>query len=336
MDYPNEHPTLLHIDSIEDLLPLVLSLGADRVLHNVGRIPTVGAMIEVGLWPQCQPLDQPWIADWLLTDLNDQAIEFWHRCGDVSQRLARLRDCKSWSYNSIKTYKDMGERAGLALPLLLYAPSFVYKTMRPKTDMSLFRTPQSITIRRSYIKDMQVVLSGETWHVLPVTRYAMGMKKGLYYNETRPDDVKGTFYYYEPESTTYLGYKKKLTAFNKTTACIALGIPNTENYDLTEILKHSDGVYPRDLMLTAKQANEIVPSPIYSDDLDPRPHYAGSYLYLYGAEDAWDQPLAIEASKQGYDIVVLESMVGRYQVVTEVLDTRDQATSFSMLLYLED
>ena len=333
MNHPNE---IINIDFEEDILPLVLSLGADTTLNNIGRIPTVRAMIEAGLWPQCQPIDQPWIADWLLTDLNDRDIEFWHRSGNVAQRLNKIRECKSWLFGSIKTYKDMGERSGLSLPLLLYAPSFVYKTMRPKTDMSLFRTPQSATIKRSQIIDSRVVLDGEIWNIIPVTRYAEGMKKGLYYKEARSDDIRGTFYYYEPESTTYLAHKTKLTSFNKTEACLSLGVENTEGYDLTEILKHIRGVYPRDLMMTASEANKIVPSSTYSEDIDPRQHYAGTYLYLYGVEDVWDQQLAITASKQGYDIVVLESMVGRYQIVTEVLDTRDQAQSFSMLLYLED
>ena len=60
------------------------------------------------------------------------------------------------------------------------------------------------------------------------------------------------------------------------------------------------------------------------------------YFDLYGLEDVWDQPLCVGASKAGYDIVVLENMVGKYQVVTEVLDTRSREDSFSSLLYVID
>lgn len=51
--------------------------------------------------------------------------------------------------------------------------------------------------------------------------------------------------------------------------------------------------------------------------VNPRPRYAGVYLGLYGEEDVWDQALCVGAHDAGYDIVVLESMVGRHHVVSE-------------------
>ena len=105
------------------------------------------------------------------------------------------------------TLKREAVRSATSLALLLYAPEMVYKlSKRPKTDMSLFRMPQSRTISRDEIRNMKVKIGTEVWKVLPVTRYASGMSRGLYYDE-RPKDTCGTFYYYEPESTTYLAYK---------------------------------------------------------------------------------------------------------------------------------
>jgi hypothetical protein len=63
-------------------------------------------------------------------------------------------------------------------------------------------------------------------------------------------------------------------------------------------------------------------------------YYAGYYLNLYGAEDFLDQLLCIAANKQGYDVVILENMIGSHQVITEVLDTRERRESFKSLIYI--
>ena len=89
--------------------------------------------------------------------------------------------------------------------------------------MLLFRSVFNRTIRRADIHFNTVTLDGEDWRVLPVTRYAAGMSKGLFYETQRPEGTCGTFYYLEPESTTYLAYKKiELRALNKTDACVSL------------------------------------------------------------------------------------------------------------------
>ena len=75
--------------------------------------------------------------------------------------------------------------------------------------MSLFRSPISRTISRAELVGNKVTIDGEVWSVIPVTRYAAGMSKGLYWDE-RPQDICGTFYYHEPESTTYLAYKTEM------------------------------------------------------------------------------------------------------------------------------
>lgn len=249
----------------------------------------------------------------------------------------------------------MGKVAALSLPLLLLDRNLVYsQSLRPKTDMLMFRQPNSRTISRSEIVSFsdnrtqqtnnplcsivsgQILIDGEKWNVVPVTRYGLGMSCGLYHGGDRPADAIGTFYYLEPESTTYLAYKTELRAFNKTEACLSLGVPNREQYNITETLKHSRGIYPRDLMMTPLEVTRARRISRPSQDVDPQPRYAGVYLGLYGNEDVFDQDLAKTASATGYDIVVLESMVGRYQVVTEILDTRPREESFSRLLYIED
>ena len=73
-----------------------------------------------------------------------------------------------------------------------------------------------------------MVLDGESWNVIPVTRYAKGMSRGLYFEEASDVDIEycGTFYYHEPESTTLLAYKTSESFFNKTSKLIKI-ITNT-------------------------------------------------------------------------------------------------------------
>lgn len=55
--------------------------------------------------------------------------------------------------------------------------------------------------------------------------------------------------------------------------------------------------------------------------------YTGNRLGMYAAEDELDQPLCQAAQYLGYDIIILTNMIGSHQVVTEVLDTRDDSYS---------
>lgn len=113
-------------------------------------------------------------------------------------------------------------KKGGDLGLFLTAPRLLYASNRPKTDMSLFRTVFNRTVRR---EDIEVgaagwsfaVIEGEIQYLIPVTRYATGMPKGLYYAEdpVEGEEYCGTFFYYEPESTTFLSYSTRADFFNK-------------------------------------------------------------------------------------------------------------------------
>lgn len=90
-------------------------------------------------------------------------------------------------------------------------------------------------------------------------------------------------------------------------------------YDVTSLLQHIDGKIPRDLRVRRGTIEYYG-----DDDLE---------WDLYAAEDYLDQPLCSMAAKAGYDIVILENMVGSFQVVTEVLDVRSRKDSFLSLIY---
>lgn len=246
-----------------------------------------------------------------------------------------------WIYRTLKSHKEIAIETTSSLPLLLYAPDYVYpESNRPITDMSLYRTRNSITARRSEIIDNTVVLNNEVWNVIPVTRYSGGMSKGLYYGNYDERYYCGTFYYYEPASTTLLAYKTSFQEFNKFTALSKL-TPNKKYptkrklYNNIIFDKFMNGDIPSDLILTPEQYYEATDSTVPFSTIDIEPLYAGKILGLYALEDDLDQPLCI-AAKPNYDIVILESMVGSHQVVTEILDTRSRSVSFNHLIYIID
>ena len=343
----------LELHDENDLIHIVSQLvsGAEDKDIFINYVWNPKRAIELGLWPHPFAVDEV-MADWLAGSSYSE-INFWHDMADWESTVRSMQQPRTWSWKTLETWKKEALASAISLPLLLYAPELVYTgSRRPKTDMSLFRSPLSRTIRRSDIRNDQVTIDADVWNVIPVARYASGMSRGLFYKD-QPRDTCGTFYYLEPESTTYLAYRTELRAFNKTEAAIALDIFDEDASDIEDIiLKHSRGTYPRDLILTPEQAYAIFPYEPIPDQaseqlryprtklqsryvgVGSRPHYSGVYLELYAEEDVWDQPLCIGARDAGYDIVVLESMIGRYQVVSEVLDTRSREDSFASLLYV--
>lgn len=246
----------------------------------------------------------------------------------VADDIDSIEGCLEWIYTPVGILQAEGVRTGKGFQLSLQAPDLVYSSNRPKTDMTLFRNTNSNRLPISRIVNGKCVIDGVEWSAIPVTRYADGMSRSLYYSDNREEkSYCGTFYYHEPESTTYLAYQKVFRAFNKTAAMQALlaeagrEVATEEDHSWRHkwLMDHIAGKLPRDLLVEAD--NGIT-------------YYGGNLAYdLYAAEDELDQPLCKLAAELGYDIVILESMVGSFQVVTEVLDVRSRQDSFLSLIY---
>lgn len=277
-----------------------------------------------------------------LKGYSDEELFYW-----TGKRLEYVKKMKFWSLVS-KDYINQCAKKCNSYPMLSTYPELLYSSMRPRTDMSMFQTPLS-----NFYDDMD----GSS-NYINVTRYSSGMSSGLYNTTNRPSNVCGYFYYYEPESTTFLKYNKSLTAFNKTQAAKML-IENYDNislnhfsdddkllnkllYDkLTMLLRrvnkhltnHIDNIIPDDLEMTAKEYHEYSGINVFGSpqNLGDRKVYIGGMIGLYALEDKFDQPLCRMASLLGYDIVILTNMVGSHQVVKEILDTR--SNSFNYLYY---
>lgn len=343
---------LIYINDEEEISSLSKKFVAEaktNYLYPIGNVYDPHMMIKYGFFPTSVSTDYMAFSDYV-KGVPLLVIEFWnlHTNLNIFKILDNLKREMRWIYQPLEIYKRQGITSAKSLPLLLFAPELVYKiSKRPITDMSLFRGPTNHRIKYSEIPTLM--------NIIPITRYAHGMSRGLYHNDDNNDEHSekfcGTFYYYEIKSTTFLRYNTSLRFFNKYQAMkYLIGQKKEINIETDEIIKGLEqddifmdfvnGILPKDLMLTPTEAYDICPS--FQEDKSrynvrqlPRiKHYAGVYLGLYALEDELDQPLCILARSLNIDIIILESMVGSHQVVTEVLDSRSRDESFSNLIYV--
>jgi hypothetical protein len=349
-----------YIINTEEELLKILDIAIEKedvyYIYPVIEIYDPKAMLEFGFWPTSFEIKDLEFTSWL-NDIDINTILFWSNNESKYRNLFnRFKKELRWKYVPLDIWKRNAIKYANSIPLKLYSPDLMYNTSkRPINDMEMFRNPTSNRVNINDIKNNKINIDNELWNVIPVTRYAAGMKKGLYYKNNLMEEFCGTFYYYEPESTTYLAYKTFLRAFNKTAAMNILFLNDSyinkikgrivQNFYIKSypyIMKHVNGIYPKNLLLTPneavslyidenKDANQIINE---ANLLPQNKYYAGHYLDLYAAEDALDQILCTTASELGYDIIILENMVGSHQVVTEILDTRKRAESFKSLIYI--
>ena len=352
MNNPNVIPATMNMDTEEDvakLLDRLVSEEKNQIVYPIGRIYDPRVLVRYGLLPVDAGIEFHTLhfLDYL-NGMDAPTFRFWHGT-DLEKYNVDIITSKRWSYSTLETYKRHAVAKVESLPLIFLAPELVYQSNRPVTDMATFRGPRSHTIRREKIVNNRVILNGEGWYVIPVTRYAAGMSKSLFYGESS-SQYCGTFYYHEPQSKTLLAYKTSRTFFNKYDALRNLVKDDQyesmdysgfayvlEKNPLFQIFsKHYNGTVPSDLMLT--------PGEMINFDPDHRPrdlsnvattrHYAGKVLYAF--EDDLDQPICTMGAEQGIDLLILEKMPGAFQIVTEVLDTRSREDSFRSLVYIVD
>jgi hypothetical protein len=333
--YIGKYKKIYHIVSERDITSIVESGG--EVI--IGSCYDYRALLRHCIFPVNSPKDKL-LVDYL-SGMDDDSLDFWH-----DEKRDAVESEYMWKYIPFEEAKKNALVSAESLPLILHtssSPKYVYRSMRPRTDMGTFRTIYNRKVNTSDLKVhstsplvFKTQIGVHIWIAIPVTRYAKGMSKGLYYDENEDKDSAkfcGTFYYLEEESSTYLLVQptRYMVAFNKTDAMMKLG-EDVEDASPT-ILKHIKGELPQDLIMTPQEAASVegrhIPD---TTNLPPTPHYAGAML-LYATEDEYDQPLCVAASKKGIDVIILTHMVGSFKVVSEVLDTRDRKDSFKSLVY---
>lgn len=299
--------------------------GISVVAYNPHQYKDCRPLLRMGYWPIVDVT--PYYIYLYATHTDEELEELVEVDIRLVEDIDRIISTVEWEFSPIGIIRDNAIANADGLRLRFMAPDLVYKSGRPRTDMSTFRNANSNVVKKDEIK--QGVW--REWKIVPITRYAAGMSRSLFYDDSK--DARqwcGTFYYYEEESTTYLAYKKELRSFNKTTATEDLldMLPNSplavearkilrrlDRYH-PEVRRHISGELPRDLRYTTASGIS---------------YYDGGVIYA--AEDKLDQILCKLAAEAGYDIVILEALAGSFQVVAEVLDVRSRHDSFLSLLY---
>jgi len=251
-----------------------------------------------------------------------------------------------WILRNEEELITYAEQTANSIPLMFIRPDLIYSSRRPHTSMLSFildkenfgtvlHTEEPFPYSFKIIpipseeslpfetRGMKRLSHPNEAYALPVTRYGEGMSRGLY----RENSVgyAGTFYYYEPQSTTYLTFNTVKVAFNKISLADEWDVEYTNTKHLYILREHAKGLLPKDLVMS--------PSDVTKDDIvGIRPGYAGNRLNLYGEEDSLDQALSIKGSELGYDLIIFTHMVGSYQVVCEILDNRTRRDSFLNLV----
>lgn len=165
----------------------------------------------------------------LVNETDDNTLLFWY--GWITTKYLKIYE--NWYYSTIKRHYDDSLKDCNSLPLILYAKEYLFKSMRPKTDMLMFKTPKSLKFLN---KDD---LESHGYKSIKVTRYANSQSGGLFYSKYEDKNKYfGVFYYYEEESTVQLVYKTSMTFKNKYTAFINL----CKSFDLGEIKNYVDNI----------------------------------------------------------------------------------------------
>lgn len=207
-------------------------------------------------------------------------------------------------------------------------PEEIYSiSNRPKTDMSMFRVSDSLTV------DEYQIIKKDSWKLIPVTRYADSQMGSHYHPKYKGC---GTFYYLEKQSETMLTFKSYLIAETKYLMYVKLmklsGKTDNEAIKETDKIANSDSF--NELMFDySRNPKNTYEKLLKMKETDPK-QYEETYQNLYGYEDVFDSPLCYLANQLNIDILILTHMVGsQNKKVEELYDVRDRLDSFRSLVF---
>ena len=93
---------------------------------------------------------------YFINKFSDNEIRFWGTNNlSIAENIRQLKTHSEWMYCNIKGWIQFSISHGNSLPLLLYSKDKVYKSNRPKTDMSMFR--QATSLKYDNIDDISLI-----------------------------------------------------------------------------------------------------------------------------------------------------------------------------------
>ena len=314
-------------------------------------------LLDEGWVPELYHFHEPDVQTFLVEMVDrltpDDTWKFFHN-GITADEF--LRKQRVWLRASTQLQDD-----NCALAMMFTYREMLWSTKHLRTDMKMFQ--QTNYLIGSETEDNVLVVGEKKYRIygksnieqvngvaFPVSRYANSPETGKYYSNPGKNFF-GTFYYLEPESTTYLISDKVLYARTKTSAAKMISIPDTEFAEwATEIRDeqmeskkfrdYEEGNVRKGYLYTPIQAKEELGFKGFRDDpysITQYPVYMGALTGepsdLYASEDEYDQHLCIEMKRQGIEVACLTEMIGAFGVVAEILDSRSRIESFSSLVY---
>lgn len=255
------------------------------------------------------------------------------------QYILNLDSWPYWVYASLEYYKRKALSIS-SMPLRLFGAQFLYASNRLRTDMSIFETANT-----TYWNCQKLGSN------LPVTRYVASDKNSLFY-QSSDTNYCGTFYYFEPESSTRLTFESYCRFSNKYQAYLSLSLQLGLYIEPIAIKTFKQGIAPnlvnkffknddvKAVYASPQQLYEQYPSKFNHESQkllatlkNDEVIYLGQWLGAYAKEDIFDQLICELAQEAGYDIVILEHMIGSHQLTTEILDTRSRIKSLDSLVF---
>lgn len=169
------------------------------------------------------------------------------------------------------------------------------------------------------VKDMYLYSEEKGEHLIPVIRYEAESGSGIYTGGYDKSKIRGTYYYFEPESNFYLKSTNTLFIPNKFLAYLYLK-------------GEMDRYITRFLNMISRNNNDMIKDMI--KDMEYKNHlfdFKKSREGMYGMEDIFDDPLYFEGKKKGYDVICLIYMQGKNRIVSEIVDLRDRDVSYNSI-----
>jgi hypothetical protein len=189
-------------------------------------------------------------------------------------------------------------------------------------------------------------------YVIPVSRYAEGMTRGLYFTG-EIGEFCGTFYYLEPDSKVWLNIGSRyVTKVNKVGLAMYLFEKMKVKKDKAAMSNLANVIgYVADLISnairdeleveieTARKEYFYFSEHGHFQDLNIDENFRMSDGRFFGAidslEDALDQIICYYSKLVDIDVIILTKMTGHGRLVSEVLDTRSRQESISNLYWEE-
>lgn len=316
-------------ESHQDTPQLVLDLKAKgEPLTLIERIITVEELRHLmyhGFFPQ---LPEAYLLEHLFfRRYSEETIFFWYHHLVEEETEDHLLEMIEFKY---VTEADVLERTRhdpnpLGLIMFGHTDRVYRQSRRAKTDMLMFKT----------LDTPMLDTNDPAFLYLPVTRYAPDAFGSLYFQDVEPEKYCGTFYYLEPESSTFL--RVPANAVLEVTDKYEAG-KFLELEDFDAIYFHTKINLKNDLMITPQEYADSIEESLDLTRVENKPFYGGGLKNEYGEpnyanQDDLDQDICIAARAKGYVAIVLTRMVGKRQIVSEILDTRTREESFKNLVY---